>query len=100
MRKKVALTPRASRPSSRAVVVERRGPSSKVRAMSLGVSAAVQAAAGTDAPATQGAAAQAMSSRRARAAAAPPRMALNNMTAPRLLFVPKQYVRRAALFFW
>ena len=32
MRKKVACTPRSARPSSRAVVVERRGPSSKVRA--------------------------------------------------------------------
>ena len=35
MRKKVAFTPRSERPSSRRVVVERRGPSSKVRAISF-----------------------------------------------------------------
>ena len=44
MRKKVAFTPRWARPSSRAVVVERRGPSSKVRAMSLGLWATSAAA--------------------------------------------------------
>ena len=68
--------------------------------MSLGVSATVQAAAGTDAVATHGAAAQAMSSRKNKAAAARYFLPLDNMTAPHLLFVPKQYVRRAVLFFW